>query len=273
MDTYVGRKQKPEFNLGLRKKVVLQLTKDLERSFSTVYFDNFFDRPKFIKQLFQKSIYGIETVRANRKQMPQMIHDKQMKSGDCKFLFSGNTMACKWMDNWSLLLLSSALEGMNDILSVQMREKGSKTKSSVPGPKIVKLYNSGMGGVYLMNQHTAACHLDRKSSLRFSLRIFFDLTDIECVNIYLICNMKHPNKLSLLDYKIVVSKNLTQYHQGCKRVVPISRSSKKSTNLNRLIIMEDIYQIIKGCENDARTVQWRVEKTFVICLACNVPIY
>ena len=32
------------------------------------------------------------------------------------------------------------------------------------------------------------------------------------------------------------------------------------TNLNWLIIMEDIYQITKRCKNDARTVQWRVKK-------------
>ena len=60
MDIYLGRKQKPEFNLGLRKKVVVQLTKDLDRSFCTVHFDNFFNSPKFIEQLFQKGIYGIE---------------------------------------------------------------------------------------------------------------------------------------------------------------------------------------------------------------------
>ena len=82
--------------------------------------------------------------------MPKMIDHKQIKRGDCEFLFSGNTMACKWMDNRSVLLLSSALEGMNDTLSAQRREKGSKTKSSVPYPKVVKLYNSGMGGVDLM---------------------------------------------------------------------------------------------------------------------------
>ena len=41
-----------------------------------------------------------------------------MKRGDCSFLFSGNTMACKLMDNRSVLFLSSALEGMNDLLSV-----------------------------------------------------------------------------------------------------------------------------------------------------------
>ena len=87
MDIYLGRKQTPEFNLGLGEEVVLQLMKDLERSFCTVYFDNFFNTPKLIEKLFQKSIYGIGTVRANRKQMPKMIDDKQMKRGDCEFLF------------------------------------------------------------------------------------------------------------------------------------------------------------------------------------------
>ena len=92
--------------------------------------------------------------------MPKMIDNKQMKRGDYEFFFSGNIMACKWMDNWSVLLLSSALEGMNDILSVQRRQKGSKTKSSVPCPKFVKLYNSGMDGVDLMDHCTAAYRLD-----------------------------------------------------------------------------------------------------------------
>ena len=65
-------------------------------------------------------------------------------------------MAYKWMDNRSVLLLSSALEGMNEI-SVQRRQKGSKTKSSVPCPKVAKLY---MGRIDLMDQRTAAYRLD-----------------------------------------------------------------------------------------------------------------
>ena len=85
-----------------------------------------------IEQLFREDIYGIGAVRANRNQMPKMIDDKQMKRGDYEFLLSGNTVTCKWMDNRSVLLLSSVLEGMNNILTVDWREKGSKTKSSVP---------------------------------------------------------------------------------------------------------------------------------------------
>ena len=109
-----------------------------------------------------------------------------------------------------MLFLSSALGGMNGILSVQRREKGSNTKSSVPCTKFVNIYNSGMDGVDLMDQRTAAYCLDRKSFVRFYLRIFFDLMDIACVNSYLIYNMKHPNKLFLLDYKVVVAKNIIQ---------------------------------------------------------------
>ena len=128
-------------------------------------------------------MYGIWKVQANRKQMPKMINEKHVERRDWKFLFSGNTMACKWMDNQSVLLLSSAREeGMNKISSVQRREKGLKTKSSVPCPKVFKLYNSGMGVVDLMDQRTAAYCLERKSSVRFYLRVFFVLMDIACDN-------------------------------------------------------------------------------------------
>ena len=116
MDIYLGRKQTPEFNLGLVEEVVFQLTKDLEQLFCTVYFA----LSKLIEKLFQKGLYVIGTARANRWYVPKMIDDKQMKRGDCEFYFSGNTMAYKWMDNLSVPLLSSALEGMNDILSVDI---------------------------------------------------------------------------------------------------------------------------------------------------------
>ena len=61
MDIYLGRKETPEFNLGLKEEVVLHL-KHLEQSFCTIYFDNIFNSPKLIAKLFQKGIYGIGTV-------------------------------------------------------------------------------------------------------------------------------------------------------------------------------------------------------------------
>ena len=47
-----------------------------------------------------------------------MLEDKKMKKGDCEFLYSKNVMTYNWMDNRSVLLVSTALERMDDVLSV-----------------------------------------------------------------------------------------------------------------------------------------------------------
>ena len=62
-----------------------------------------------------------------------------------------------------MLLLSSSLEGMNDILSPQRREKGSKTKPLAPCSKVAKLYNSGMRGVSTYG--IACCHISSGSKV------------------------------------------------------------------------------------------------------------
>ena len=124
-------------------------------------------------------------------------------------------------------------------------------KSSVPYSKVVKLCNSHMSGVDLMDQ--------QKSSVRFYFCLFFDLMNIACVNSYLIYNMKHPSKLSPW-YKIVVAKDLIQYHQDRKRQYQCRDHLRGRTNLNRLIIMEDIYQITKWWKNDVCAMQWRLKK-------------
>ena len=71
------------------------------------------------------------------------------------------------------------------------------------------MYNQGMGGVDLIDQRTAAYHLDRKSRVRFYLRIFFDLMDVACANSFVVYNMLHPNDLTLLDFKTVIATYLT----------------------------------------------------------------
>ena len=73
------------------------------------------------------------------------------------------------MDNWCVLLASTELEGMDDVLSVQSREKTSVTKSAISCPTLVKLNNNGRGRFDLIDQRTAAYQLDRKSSVRFYL--------------------------------------------------------------------------------------------------------
>ena len=53
-------------------------------------------------------------------------------------------------------MVSAVLERMKNMLSAQRREKDSKIKSLVPCPEVAKLCNSGMDGVDIMDQRTAA---------------------------------------------------------------------------------------------------------------------
>ena len=135
---------------------------------------------------------------------------KKIKRGNSEFLSSSTVMSCKWIDNKSDLLLLTALERLNHLLTVQQKEKGSKLKIVITCPKVVKLYNNGMRGVDLMDQRTASYWLDCKPFICFYLRIFFDSMDLAYVNSYIVYNMRNPDKLTFLYFKIIVVKNLIQ---------------------------------------------------------------
>ena len=141
-------------------------------------------------------------------------------------------------------------------------------------PTVVKLYNNDMDGVDLMDQRTAAYRLDRNSSIRFYLRIFFDLLDIVCVNSFLVYNMKHPKQITLLGYKIVIAKNLIRWHQSRQRDVLLSRPSKrKSTSVassDHGGHLPEFQPTRKRCTCCLK--ERKENRTFVVCLACDIPL-
>ena len=98
--------------------------------------------------------------------------------------------------------------------------------------------------------------------------------DIACVNSYLLYNIEHPNKFSLLDYKIFVAKNLIQYHQGQKRAVPMSRQSKRKNQPESIDNyrghLPDYQTMQKLCVYCA--MEGKENRTFVIYLACNITL-
>ena len=67
-------------------------------------------------------------------------------------------------------------------LLLSVDQKKSATKIQVPCPDVIKMHNKGMGVVELIAQGDAAYHLDWKSTIRFYLRIFFDLMCVACAN-------------------------------------------------------------------------------------------
>ena len=115
-DLYLGKKESREENLG--RSVVLALTECLKNTYGTIFFDNFFNSPSLIIKLFEKGLYGIGTTRVNRKGIPKMKPDKEMKRGDHEYQFTDKVACCKWFDRRSVTMLFSNIPGMQSTSTV-----------------------------------------------------------------------------------------------------------------------------------------------------------
>ena len=143
---YLGKKGKTESGLG--ESVVLSLCQELKDTNCFVFFDNVFTSPALLVKLLEIGIYATGTVRANRKNMPVLKHDKEMKRGEHDWLSSNYLSAIRWIDNKSVLLLSNCFNP-KETQQIERRVKGSKDKVKVTCPSVIQEYNQFMGGVDL----------------------------------------------------------------------------------------------------------------------------
>ena len=161
--------------------------------------------------------------------MSKFSPDKSFQRGDSEFKTCKNVICVKWMYNRAVAMIGSNVRDSNQISSVLRRQKGASTKSAVPCPILVKHCNHGMGGVNLCDQYTAAYRLDRQSKFRFYLHIFFDLLDVAMVNSFVVYDKLHPNELSFLDFKSIVSQRLIGSFTPRIRAFPCARPTKRRT--------------------------------------------
>ena len=159
--------------------------------------------------------------------MPEMPVDRKRRRDGFEYLYSDKVACCKWLDMRSVTMVFSNVEGMAATSTAPRRQNGSASKIQVPCPDVIKMYNKGMSGVDLTDQRAAAYHLDRKSTIRFYLRIFFDLMDVACASNYIVYNMMHPNDLTLLDFKTIFSTCLIERYTSRSREPPDGKTGSK----------------------------------------------
>ena len=191
-DKHLGKKSKTEF--GPAESVVLTLCKNLKNSYCYVFFDNFFTSPNLMLKLFEDGIYAAGTIKSNRKHMPTLKADKQMKRGEHDWLECDTISATKWMDNRSVILLSN-YHNPSVVQEIKRRVKGSKKKVKLSCPAVIREYNTYLGGVDLCDQMKVSYEVDRRSKVRFYLRVFFIFLDISIV----ISKLVYGNIQSIFD--------------------------------------------------------------------------
>ena len=89
----------------------------------------------------------------------------------------------RWFDNKAVQLISN-YTGVEPIDEVERWSKTAGKMITVSRPKIVKVYNSVVGGVDLFNTFQALYRLDHKSH-RWYMRIFYRILASSVVNAWL----------------------------------------------------------------------------------------
>ena len=162
---YTG-KEGPAASKDLAMRVVLNLTEPYAHKEYWLFVDNWYTSVPCFLELERRSIHVLASgaVRSNRKFLPKEIVDQQheqvkrLKRGDSLFRQSSNVIRCTWKDKKTVHLLSTIPEDL-EIGQVErrFRSEGQWQTKNFTQPKLIKLYNSNMGGVDLSDQRITTC--------------------------------------------------------------------------------------------------------------------
>ena len=141
--------------------------------------------------------------------MPKLKEDKKLYRGQSDFHYSKDIICCKWYYNKPVLFLATIVDNMRGASNAMKQIKDSDTETPVFCPDIIKLYNSSMSGVDIMDLKAPSYRSDHKNQYCFYLRMFFDLIDVTLVSSQFVYT-KLDNDISLLNLKTVVAKVLIQ---------------------------------------------------------------
>ncbi|CAK1585282.1 unnamed protein product [Parnassius mnemosyne] len=131
-----------------------------------VAFDNFFTSCNLMEDLYEKGIYAVGTARCNRKDLPEIMKNKQPKALKLqKHQFASVTAepitAIKWFDTKEVSVLTTAHIPLDIMFINQTQKDGSKQKVLCPTANAV--YTLSMGGVDLFDHFRSSYPISRKS--------------------------------------------------------------------------------------------------------------
>ena len=188
-EVYVGKNDAViNRTFGLSSKVVIELTKFLEKKGHVIYTDNFYTSPQLADYLYSRDTYLCGTIRNNRKGYPKALVQspanlKRMERGAFDWLMCGPLLASYWKDNRIVYYLSSYHAAEDDQLTTSRKSKDG-TANQLAATPTQQAYALYMGGVDRLDQMTRVSK--DKKSLRWYRKIETKLRQISIYNAYVI---------------------------------------------------------------------------------------
>lgn len=177
---YLGKEMvEDRGNLQLGHYYTKELTRPYHGSNRNVTTDNWFTSVPLVSDLLNNhGMTLVGTLRANKKEVPNDITDKQTrKQGSSAFLYTKEMMLVSYVAN-----TSSTKKKLVLLLSSQHTQP---TIGSTGKPEVIEFYNSTKGGTDTFDQMCSVTSCSRKTR-RWPLCIMYGLVNAANVNSYII---------------------------------------------------------------------------------------
>ncbi|CAG4957188.1 unnamed protein product [Parnassius apollo] len=212
-----------EENLGAR--VIMDLCESLP-SHTLVAFDNFFTSLPLMELLHERGIYGVGTLRMNRRGLPDLITGKYLTG---EFIYQYNTPigVLKWKDTKDVFLGTTAFDPRAVELIERKQKDGSEKK--IYCPLSIKKYTEFMGGVDHFDHFRASYPLGRKSRKNWH-RLFWFLLEAAVINSYIVYMTSHSERRNThKEFRLRLGRGLINNFSSRKILAPVFKNKKGGT--------------------------------------------
>ena len=217
-DIYCGKESRREGPLGSHVVNTL-LAPVSNKNQHIVFFDNFFTSYDLLKKLAADNIRACGTVRENRiGRCPLPLNKvwKKKPRGSYYYRSEGNVICVKWQDN-CVVTDASNYYGVNPI-QVTERYVKNETRKSVNQPYLIKMYNTGMGGIDICDKLLAS-YRPRLRSKKWWWNLFSHAINLSLVAAYKFYYYTNKtNKVSHLQFRREIARALVKCEKNRNRL-------------------------------------------------------
>ena len=164
---------------------LLQRTRLLE-NYRSVYFDNWFNSPQLLDEMYNCKTLGAGTVRQNRRGLPKAVVQRKLKKGETVYRRKGHLLCLKWCDKHPITMLSSIHH------AVKAQVKTNYLGNPLVKPVIIHDYNNMMNSVD-HSDHMLLTYETLKS-VKWHRKLMLHLVNMVVLNAFILNKNMAPKK-------------------------------------------------------------------------------
>ena len=170
---------------------LLQRTRLLD-NYRSVYFDNWFNSPQLLDEMYNRKTLRAGTVRQNRRGLPKAVVQRKLKKGETVYRRKGHLLCLKWCDKCPVTMLSSIHH------SVEAQVKTNYLGNPVIKPIMIHDYNNRMNSID-HSDHMLLTYETLKS-VKWYRKLMLHLVNMVVLNAFILNKKYGTRKMSHSSY-------------------------------------------------------------------------